>query len=195
MIKDIIEHINDQLAETDYFQKQFELCELIKRSDGQVSPKQYCSKGEWKEVSNFDSYHGVSYWRKNGDVSVATLDPASTLIPCDVYNKFSIPLKLIAVIPRHRLKYDDAYSDDRTVQSLIEKLYTDTSTLGLAIQAQLVEIFVDSYSTDNQKIITQEYSQINPVDINYNFIYLSIDLRVDVTINQSCIETECEYGI
>lgn len=192
MIKQVIQFLNLSLAQTNYFQQQFELCELLPRSDDQTTPKQYCTKGEWKEVSNFDSYNGVSYFRKNGDIKSEQQDENDSLIACSVFNKITIPLKLIAVIPREKLTIDDAYSDDRTIQSLIAFIEADTASLKTSIKAKSVYLTIDSWTTDNQSILEGEYSKINKKDINYKFIYCSIDLTAEIIINQECIIKECE---
>ena len=194
MIKDVIEFLNDSLEDTGYFDQRFGLCELVQRSDGQISPKQYCGKGEWKEVSNFDSYNGVSYFRKTGDTGIELLEPddaTASLIACEDTNVFTFPLKLVGCIPRKKLKTDDAYSDDRTVNSLIAAVQADTSGLATLLQARTIYITADSYTTNNQAILSEEYTNISPNDINYNFIYFAINITVEVNILTSCIITEC----
>lgn len=192
MIETIIPALNIMLETTNYFEKQFELVEQVVKQtrDGNVFiPAQYCSFGQFEDVNDFDNYNGISYWRKNGDVSFVDADEDS-FVSCSNLMDVNIPLKLIAIIPRTKLKTDDAYSDERTATRIIKTLSGKNSALKTSLNAQWVDIIPNSYTTDNKQILNEEYNGID-IQIRHEFVYLSVNITIDIRINKKCIIAEC----
>lgn len=189
MIKASVEYINNQLELLNYFEKSFEICEIITAND-KTFPAEYKSKGEYTQINNFDKYNGVSYIRKRGSVSISEAD--DSLRSCGDLVNVSLPLKLIAIVPRKKLECDDKYSEDVIASTIMQALITKSSVLKAAIAARIAKINIDSYNTDGANVLGEEYSGITPKDFNYKFAYLSIDLSVIATITKDCLVKDCE---
>lgn len=193
MIKNIIEYLNCQLSSLNLFEKQFSLCERITKGD-KIFPAEYKSKGEYVQINNFDKYNGVSYFRKNGDISIS--DETNTTTSCGILKKISIPLLLICVIPRKKIEVDNNYTEDYIANKVLKSIITKSGILKQSLKARNIDINVDAYSTDSIKIIDQEYSNIQKADINHKFIYISSEISVSIIIDKKCINDCCEneYG-
>lgn len=189
MLKASVQFINDQLENTGYFEKSFEVCEVITRKE-QRFPAEYKSKGEYTEVNNFDKYNGVSYLRKRGGVTVA--DAVDTLKACGDLVDVSLPLRLVAVVPRKKLNCDDKYSEDVIASTIMRELITHGPALKGALSARSSRISIDGYNTDGPSVLTEEYSGLTIQDISYNFAYLAIDLTVRATMKKECLTRDCE---
>lgn len=190
MIKASIEYINSKLAVLNYFEKSFGLCEIITKGDKSF-PAEYISKGEYKQVNNFDKYNGVSYLRKRGDITLS--DAEDSLVSCSTLNSVGIPLRLVVVIPRKKLDCDDNYSEDIIAQTLMRELLTKSPDLKVALNARTARIQIDSYSTDSLSILNEEYSNYPKKDINYKYAYLALDITVTALVTQDCLTRDC-YG-
>lgn len=190
MIKATIEYINSKLAVLNYFEKSFGLSEIITKGD-KTFPAEYNSNGEYKQINNFDSYNGVSYLRKRGDVSIS--DESNTLQACGILSNVNIPLTMVVVIPRKKLHCDDQFSEDVIAQTIMRTLITKDASLRVALRARTARIQVDSYSTDSVAILNGEYSNYPKKDINYKYAYLSLDLSIIATVTNDCLTQDC-YG-
>lgn len=190
MIKASIDFINGKLEPLNYFEKSFGLCEVIVKGDKSF-PAEYKSKGEYKQINDFDKYNGVSYIRKAGDVSISDQD--NTLEACGILSSVTIPLRLIAVVPRKKLDCDDNYSEDVIAQTIMRALLIKGGDLKVSLSARQARIQVDSYSTDSISILTGEYGRLPKRDINYKFAYLALDLSVIALVTHDCLTRDC-YG-
>lgn len=191
MIKATIDYINGKLAVLNYFEKSFGLCEVISKGD-KTFPAEYNSKGEYKQINNFDKYNGVSYLRKRGDISIS--DAENTLQACGILSAVNIPLRIVVVVPRKKLDCDDNYSEDVIAQTIMRTLLDKTPDLKIALNARTARIQVDSYSTDSLSVLNEEYSNYPKKDINYKYAYLSLDLTVTALVTQDCLTRDC-YGV
>lgn len=191
MIKASIEYINSKLAVLNYFEKSFGLVEIITKGD-KTFPAEYNSKGEYRQINDFDKYNGVSYIRKNGDISISSEE--DILRACSNLNNVTIPLKLVAVIPRKKLDCDDKYSEDVIAQTITRTLITKDPALKQTLNAQRAAIQITSYSTDSISILSEEYSNYPKKDINYKFAYLSLDISINAFVDQNCLLRDC-YGV
>lgn len=190
MIKATITYINGKLDPLNYFEKLYGLCEIIVKGD-KTFPAEYKSKGEYKQISDFDKYNGVCYIRKNGDVSIS--DETNTLQACGILSNVNIPLKLVIIIPRKKLDCDDNYSEDVIAQTIIRALITRSPDFKVALNARQASINIDSYSTDSIAVMEGEYSNFGKKDINYKFAYLSLDISVTALVTHDCLTQDC-YG-
>lgn len=189
MIKAAVEFINNKLSTLNYFEKSFGLCESIIKGDKSF-PAEYSSKGEYKNVIDFDKFKGVSYIRKNGNVSISDAD--NTLQACAILSAVDIPFKLIAIVPRSVLKCDNNYSEDVIAQTIMKELLTKGGTLKATMRARTARIQVNSYNTNSISIIAEEYTGYPKSDINYKFAYISLDISMLLTVTQECLTADCD---
>ncbi|MEK6886389.1 MAG: hypothetical protein AABW88_01010 [Nanoarchaeota archaeon] len=190
MIKAGIEYINSKLAVLNYFEKSFGLCEIISKGD-KTFPAEYLHNGEYKQINNFDTYNGVSYLRKNGDISIS--DVENTLEACGILSSINIPMKLVLIIPRKKLDCDDNYSEDVIAQTIMRELLTKDVALKQTLNARQAKIQIDSYSTNSISILNEEYSKYPKKDINYKYAYLSLNIIITAIVTQDCLTRDC-YG-
>lgn len=190
MIKATIQYINGKLEPLNYAEKLYGLCEIIVKGD-KTFPAEYKSKGEYKQINDFDKYNGVIYMRKNGDISISEAD--NTLEACKSLSSVNIPLKLVVIVPRKKLDCDDNYSEDVIAQTIMRVLITKAADFKVALKARQARIQADSYSTDSISVMSGEYSNFGKKDINYKFAYLSLDLSVIALVTHDCLTQDC-YG-
>ncbi len=185
MIEQAITTINAAIKPLNYFEKQFELCEQVKNGD-KIYPAQYCSEGQYDNI-NFDNSNGVSYWRKIGDV---TITDAEGLIACKDVLQFTYPMRLIGAVKKEKQSKDDAYSEERAIQSIISVITGSNKTIKAATKAYRVDITPQAQSDDALTILQAEYSEVP--DINYNYSYFKIDVDFIFIIREDCIIKECD---
>lgn len=190
MIKASVEFINSKMAALNYMEKSFGLCEIITKG-AKTFPAEYHSKGEYKQINNFDSYNGVSYLRKRGDITIS--EEENTLQACAILSSVNIPLRLIIVVPRKKLDCDDNYSEDVIAQTIMRKLLTIGGDLKVTLKARKAKLQVDSYSTDSLSILNEEYGSYAKKDINYKYAYLALDISIIAIVTHDCLTQDC-YG-
>lgn len=184
MVDEIVTYLNVQLQELNYFQESLCLCELLEYNDKR-QPRLYSGKGQYKPI-DIDSFNGISYWRRNGEVSKERLD---SIVACDERMLLTIPLRLIAIVPRKKLSTDDAYAGDRMQNTILKALEDDVTSLKESIQAIRVSLEMTSCTDDAREIVTEEYD--NEKAVLFENLYLRMDLDAVVDINKSCLLTEC----
>ena len=188
MLQTIIPYLNVYLTASTYFEKNFGLIEIVKNAKGKEGPKEYCNNGEWKEVSNFDNFNGISYWRKNGDV---TNEDFNIDISCDKFLRINIPLKLICAIPKKKTSKDDAYTPDRIINDLTKLLIHSSGSLKTSLKAMRVNVHVPSYKTSSQEIFDSEYKNVSAKGINFKWAYFSMDISILIEIKKDCFDDNC----
>lgn len=189
MVKATVEYVNGKLAALNYVEKSFGLCESVVKGDKQF-PAEYHSKGEYKPI-DLDKWNGVSYIRKDGDISIA--DEENTLQACATLSRVTIPLKLVVAIPRKKLDCDDNYSEDVIAQTIMRTLITKDPALKVSLSARQATIQVTSYNTNSISVLSGEYTRYPKKDINYKMVYLSLDLSVVALVTHDCLTQDC-YG-
>lgn len=190
MIKASIEFINSKLSVLNYFEKSFGLCEIISKGD-KTFPAEYKGKGEYTQINNFDKYNGVSYVRKNGDISIS--DAENTLEACNILSAVTIPLRLVVIVPRKKLDCDNNYSEDVIAQTIMRSLLTRGGDLKTTLKARTASLEVDSYSTDSLAILNEEYGNYPKKDINYKYAYVALNISINATVTHNCLTQDC-YG-
>lgn len=190
MFKRIIEYLQSKFLSTDYFEKVWTLC-VLKEGDGKKEPFHYIGKGNYESVRNFDHFKGSAYFRKNGDITIVKAEEEISR-SCQDAVRITFPVKAIICIPRDKVKFDDEYAEDLTAQSIIKLLASKSTHIRNQIKAFKVSVLATRYSTDTLRILNEEISPVT-TDINYNLIYMSIDLNIEVVIDKNCIEDECEF--
>ena len=192
MIKEIIDQLNTQLATTNYFEKQFTLCDIVYNADGSSRPAEYCEGGSYNEVSNFTDYNGMSYIRRNGKTRMAIITRADIPNVCgNDLIEITFPLILIAFVPKEKSSVDNNYTDDEIALTIMKELNGTNFPLKKTLKAKFVEINVQGWEVDNNTILNAEYNPPPLLDMDYSYSYLSMELDVHLFIRQSCIVTEC----
>ena len=136
---------------------------------------------------NCNYSNGISYWRK---VSQVTIGEGTELIGCKDVLSFTYPLRLVGAIPKKKQSKDDAYSEERAIQTILSVITGSNTTIKSAIKAQSVFINPSSQDDDALRILPLEYSQIE--NINYNLSYFRIDIDLVIQIREDCIIKECD---
>ena len=149
---------------------------------------QYCSDGEWKQVSDFDKFYGLSYFRKDGKVTQTIIDGN---ISCSKYVNIELPLKLICVVPRKKM-IDNAYTEDSIASIINNQLILNSATLKTSLGARKASIMVDDYDTNGSTILGEEYDNVKITDLSFSYAYVSLSVKVNIEIDLSCIENECD---
>lgn len=189
LIEDIISKIITQLSTTELFQQSYGLCELIKDGDGNSYPAYYKGASEYdKAVNDWNAKVGVSYIRKNGDVSYPEISNDQQIIDCNTQTGMDIPLKIVCVVPKEHIPRDDEYADDYVALKVISVLNGQKNFITDADSSLLI---VNSHTTFNETILNEEFSGIQIVDVHYKYAYLSIQLTARVVIETLCLEPSC----
>ena len=177
--------IDAAIATLNYFDKQFPLSTLVQADDA-IYPAHYCGKGQYDRI-DFDKKNGVSYWRKVQNVSTQTVDGD---ISCRDVLQISYPMRLVGAIPKNKLSADDAYSEERVIQTILGTVTGSNKTIKAAIKANSVFIIPSSFETEMLEIVKTEYSLVKA--INYNMAYFRIDFDLIIQIREDCIPKECD---
>src|SRR5689334_565309 len=99
MLEAIITYLQGKLFSSNYFEKVWPLCTIKENKvTGEMFPVHYTQQGEYEDVSNFDFVNGSSYFRKNGDVSIARAE-SQLFNSCQNLVTVTIPLKIISCVP------------------------------------------------------------------------------------------------
>lgn len=187
MISNVIDILNSRVALSGLTQKRFGLCELVTDANGQTSPKEYCSNGEWLEVSRFDHNAGTSYWRKAGDISMNEV-PGS--VSCDRFIEFAIPLYLVVAVRKSVLN-DNQYTPDAIATTLISDLVGNSTTLKSEVGARRAAVSVTGYDTDAESVMAREYNEVDAARLRTDYAHISINVSVAISIKSDCIPNEC----
>lgn len=186
MLSEVIEYLNVKIADTGYINDVLCLAEKIKR-DEWVYPAIYNNEGEYKPI-NFDFNGSLSYWRKNGDVTIS--DEENTTSSCGIQYRTIIPLKLIGFVKKENAHNTSTFSDVMC-QNLISVLTTNTAIMKQVLKAKRAFIVSTGYSTDARKILSEEYENVE-FEVRYTHAYFSIDFNLIVITNSNCYQGFCD---
>jgi len=187
MIQTIVRYMQNKLDAETIFQRNYGLTELIER-DGRVFPLFYETDGKYKLDFQPNKWFGVSYFRKNGNVSFADGNFPS-LKPCEVPVTVTVPLKFICSIKKAKLKCDDNYAGD-DLAFYIAKLFEDINGLRTELKAKRATFVVGEYSTDSQKVLDSEFNGMDAI-FKPEYVYLSMDIEINVQTTKECMFDYC----
>jgi hypothetical protein len=102
----------------------------------------------------------------------------------------TIPLKVICIVPKREIT-DNAFSDDIVANKVCAVLNSVNSFLNNVDSSNLI---VEDYETDNQTILSEEFTGINQTDIHYKYAFVSISLIAKVVVDSTCLEEPC-HGV
>lgn len=185
ILESSITTLNTAIEALNYFEKQHVLVDRV-RNQEKIYPAEYCTDGEYQEI-NFDNFDGVSYWRKTG---VVTIGEGATDIACNDVVQFTYPIRLVGAIKKEKLSKDDAYSEERIIQTIIGTVTGSNGVIKGLVKAKSVFIRPTSHDDDALRILQTEYSELD--NINYNLAYFRIDFDLVILIRENCIQKECD---
>lgn len=192
MFEQIIDYLVSKIQQSGYFEQVFSMVELIVNGEGKIKPAQYTGKGQYEDVNNFDNYNGIAYFREKDAQNVQQITSING-VPCKEVLQITYNLRMVACIPKSKLKHDDMFTDERVSKTLMSLIVNNGGVIKSAINARSLTSIPYSVIKDNQRILREEYSGYNKLkDINYNLSYHAIDFYVTVQIDSSCVVTECQ---
>jgi hypothetical protein len=187
MIQQIIQYLINKLEADKLFQKNYSLTELIENS-GRIFPLFYENNGKYKLDFNPNKWFGVSYFRKNGDISFSD-GTFPSMKPQEMPITIRIPLKFIGTIKKNKLVCDDNYASDNLALYII-KLFEDINGLRVDLRAKRVTFNVDSYTTNGQSIMDEEFNGFD-VALKPDYAYISLSLYVEIQTTKECMFDYC----
>jgi len=191
LLENIIPFLNLRLATLNYFERSFELCELVASDNGDSMFAQYCSQGEYKKENwNVDSFNGVSYWRKQSDTVIET-DEASAMTSCEMALNINYPMKLVCGIPRSKFPNENLYTKEQIAENITKAISTQTAALKSTLQAKRIQILVTGYSTDSSIILQDEFNGTFNTTVPVEFILIALDVDVQIVIKKDCLQAHC----
>lgn len=198
MLERVTDYLVGRVSESNYFQKIFPFVELIEKEDT-MRPAEYIGKGQYSDVTRFDNYDGMAYFRMTGKERITKDNvDALDLASCDQKLTVVFPMRIVACVPKSSASKDDAFTDERISRTLMAHLLTDGGALKDDLRATSVKIFPESITFSNKEILSEEYRGLEKLqDINYEFSYHAIDFSVTIKIKESCLTAECQeayYG-
>jgi hypothetical protein len=196
VIEKIICHLVDRASESNYFEKIFPFARIItnigvfdNKQVIQSKPAQYNGNGQLDDVTIFDNKNGTAYFRMNGKLNISS--PVNNGVPCDDELKFAFPIRFVGCVQKSKLSKDDAFSEERMSQSLINKLSFKKGSLTKDLQAISVTFIPSSVTFDGYTIASEEYRNRGITTFNFNFAYIAIDFTASVVIKINCLQNEC----
>lgn len=188
MIRIITRYLQNKIDETKLFQNNYGLTDLV-TIDDKTYPMFYIGNGKYIQKFEPNKWFGVSYFRKNGDISFSE-GSFPSIKPQETPISISIPLTFIATIKKDRLKSDDNYIGDE-VAFYIAKVFSDINSLKQELTAKRVTIYINNYSTDGKVIINNEFEGYD-VKIKPEYLYLSMEIEVSVETTKQCMLDYCD---
>jgi hypothetical protein len=188
MVRDIINYLNAKIATVGYFDTSYCLVDKIKRGEA-VYPAIYNGANEYQAIVLDDNLGSISYWRKNGDVTIDDQDNQTTAN--GVQYNMRIPLKLVCFVKKENNDTNDQYFADNLCASLIANLTTNTSALKTAMKAKKVSIIAGKYVTDGRVVSGDEFDNVN-YEPHYSHSLFSIDFEVSIITNNQCYSDLCD---
>lgn len=186
MLEAIILYINNRISGLDTFARLFSLCELIKDADESVFPAEYCSKDEYKNVTDFDFFKGVAYHRLRGEVTRSEIEGANS--GCDLQITQTYPMRTVALVGKDILNTDNNFIDLKIAENIINILtIKNNNILAKELKADVVTIKINSYTIDKEVILSNEFQNIKP-KVDFNNVMVSIDYDVIVEGSHKCFE-------
>lgn len=186
MIQQVIEYYNTVLESMPYFSNVYGIAES-KLAKGVTRPVVFID-GAYHNVK-FNT-KGTTYFRKRADV---TITETQSQISCNIVYSFNVPLVLFALVKRENFPADNAYSSDRLAASLIKALTFKNGNLKQQIGANSVISKASLYSTNSQKILSEELIGVDRNDFNHGDIIVGINIDLVISSYQNCLVDPCEY--
>lgn len=185
MYKGAIDLFNEKIIELGYINSVNCLAEKITR-EGKTYPA-LCNGNEYTPI-DLDPKGSLSYWRKDGEVSVT--EENNVTQACNSQFKTSIPLVLIGFIKKGDSPYNDCYLADNIAAEIINAVTVYPAPLKELLKAKNAYLSVKKYDTDRKNVQKREYDKIE-FEIRYTHIYFNIDFELVIISNQNCFNNLC----
>ncbi len=191
MLEQIIIELNNRLDGVGYFNKVYGLAELVEDiktlNDTDIErsyPAKYIGSGNYERI---DLEKQTCYIRQNGSVTQAENEEDAE-IGCSSFVDRTFPLRLVFSVKKNRLKPDNAHSDERAVQTIINALQ-DAPLTGVqqAVNASHINLNVTEYTTDRYAVHESEHTGVR-FDVKFEYVYGYIDFDVIVSGDLACFE-------
>lgn len=187
-MEEIINYINDNL-DLAFIKEKRGLAERITQGE-KVFPAEYCGKGEYKSVNDFDFTKGLIYHRLTGPITTEQVE--ENIVGCEELQIRTYPLRLVGVILKSLAGQDKQYGDIKITETVINKLdKINVKELMKSLGAVSVNIPTISFQTNRDDIHAEEYEEIK-MSIGFEFAYIAIDYNVAVTGELKCFENICD---
>lgn len=188
MIEAVFQYLNERL-ETAFANIEIKglLEKLTVDRDGEsVSfPAGYESLGEYIERADFDSFKGLIYFRKNGNLRTRRIEDDDW--PDDIQEERTYPFKLIAWFPNY-YKTDDEFIVDKLYENIRQAIsLRNNKALLQSTKLEILEIIPGEFNHDPRSVWNEEYENID-FAMPFDKAYFSIDFEVQATGALSCFE-------
>lgn len=187
MIQEVVKFLVNKLDASNLFQKNYTLTELVDYG-GKTFPLFYEGNGKYKLDFTPNKWFGVSYFRKDGEITFANGNFPS-MKPQETPIQIRIPLKFIGTIKKDKLNCDDNYSSD-DLALYVAKLFQDINSMRVDLRAKRVTFNMDSYNTSPKEIMDEEFNGFD-VQINTKFAHISLSLYVEIETTKECMYDYC----
>lgn len=191
MLAEVITRLASSL-DTGLFGRVYPLVRIIhEASEGGIKkyPGIHVSKGQYKHILE-DSDGGVLYHRINGDINSLQSDIIQTT-SCSRDNiiRLEFPIKQVSFLPRNIMQCSDIHADEEIMLWIIDKTYkAELSESEIEADIKLSRVTFDSV-----RVLSEEYSNIDMIDINYEWSYISLEWNLTIQTNLNCICNDSLY--
>lgn len=180
MLKEIIEHINENLATLNIIEQKYGICEII--TDGtRIFPAEYCNNTHIP-VSEFTNYNGVCYHRLlSYSINQDSEDSTSG---CSIYSKKDYNIKSVFCV-RKDVYENSAYAEELIINN-IEKTISERNSKELcdSLNMDVVSILISNIQIDRKQLYKDEYGVDNK--IGYEYAYFALSLNISIEGNLEC---------
>lgn len=183
MLKEVVDHINNQLETLNVYDKLHGLCEII--TDGERTfPAEFC-EGQYESAIEFTKYQGLGYHRLDGDITIAQ-DNENNSSGCGVYSKKTYPMRSVFCVKKRA----NAYSDE-VLMSDIESVISSQNIKAVAdtLGMEVVSIEVNGAITDRNKLYKDEQDGDNKVGFEYAYFAVLYDVIIEGDLSCYTIST------
>lgn len=186
MLEYIVDNIASKVASN--FEKVIPLAEIVKTGEKSY-PAEYISKGNYTPV-NPDNFLGLGYFRLTGNPEITI---AETKRPEKDVMKYSYPFKFVGCIKKDVLGKDDSFSANALCIVLAKRLEENNTSLKSTLGANKATVKVSAFNFDMLSILGDEFKGIENLTkgIPLDYCLVSIDLKVEIEIRNSCIGIIC----
>ncbi len=186
MIQEVIEYYNAVLGAMPYFSNVYGISEPKTAKD--IKRPVIYVDGNYEDIKL--NTKGTSYFRKRSDV---TITESVSQVSCRIIYSFTVPLLLFAVTKRDNFPANNSYSADRLAATLIKGLTFKNGNLKQQIGAASVTSKASLYSTDSQRIISEEFSNLGRNDFNHKDLVVGVNIDLVISSYTDCLIDPCDY--
>ena len=192
MLKNVIEDINNRIAELGVFDTIHDLCDLIHENqidtnsgevldNEMVFPAYYTSNSQYTNVA-IDSNKSVCYPRRAGQVNIDESDDYD--IGCDVQLTVTYPVRYVGII--YKCDKQDAYRNEKQVMNIIHAISQfDNRKLCAELSVDSVRVKTNAYNTDRYEVINQEFQNVD-FDVPFDCVVFALDIDIIIISSKDC---------